>query len=78
MSTAIHPSPAPEAALPPADAAAFLGVSAKTLANWRSLGQGPAYVQYHGRRVAYLVEDLTAYRAANRVAGARTAGGDQR
>lgn len=72
MSATAHPSPTPQAALPPADAAAFLGVSAKTLANWRSLGQGPAYTQYHGRRVAYLLEDLDAFRKANRVA---TAGG---
>ncbi|MGI6879631.1 helix-turn-helix transcriptional regulator [Microbacterium sp. gxy059] len=68
-------SAAPSSALPPADAATFLGVSAKTLANWRSLGQGPAYVQFHGRRVAYLVEDLDAFRRANRVV---TAGGDRR
>lgn len=67
-------SAVPSSALPPADAATFLGVSAKTLANWRSLGQGPAYVQFHGRRVAYLLEDLDAFRRANRVA----AGGDRR
>lgn len=74
MPTTSSLSPAPEAALPPVDAAAFLGVSAKTLVNWRSLGQGPAYTQYHGRRVAYLVEDLDAFRRANRVAAA---GGDR-
>jgi hypothetical protein len=72
VSAPVHLSPSPEPALPPVEAATFLGVSAKTLANWRSLGQGPAYTQYHGRRVAYLVEDLVAFRSANRVA---TAGG---
>ncbi|GMA19603.1 helix-turn-helix domain-containing protein [Arsenicicoccus piscis] len=74
MSAPIHESRTPEDALAPADAATFLGVSVKTLANWRSLGQGPAYVQFHGRRVAYLVEDLTAFRMANRIA---TASGDR-
>lgn len=70
QSTNVAPSPTPDldAALQPADAAAFLGVSTKTLANWRSLGQGPDYVKYHGRRVAYLRADLEAYRRANRVA----------
>lgn len=60
-------NPITEPALLPVEAAAFLGVSAKTLANWRSLGQGPTYTQYNGRRVAYLVEDLDAFRRANRV-----------
>ena len=68
MSASINLPPIPEAALPSAGAATFLGVSPKTLANWRSLGIGPAYVQFHGRRVAYLVEDLTAFRMAHRVA----------
>lgn len=34
--------------LTPAEAAEFLGVSAKTLNNWRSKGRGPAYVKYAG------------------------------
>jgi hypothetical protein len=66
-------TPTPEDSLPPGSAflpvlaAVFLGVSVKTLANWRSLGLGPAYVQYNGRRVAYLMNDLESFRRANRV-----------
>ena len=57
----------PPHALCPADAAASIAVAEKTLANWRSRGIGPPYVKFHGRRVAYLVEDLTAFLSANRV-----------
>lgn len=52
----------------PEDAARFLAVSPKTLANWRSLGEGPRFVRYGGRRVAYLVSDLVEYREGPRAA----------
>lgn len=60
----------PEDALSPERASAFLGgrPSPKTLANWRSLGLGPAYVKYNDGTVAYLVEDLEAFRRSHRVA----------
>ncbi|MDO4243762.1 MAG: hypothetical protein Q4C85_08425, partial [Actinomyces sp.] len=55
-----------------AEAAEFLGVSTKTLTNWRSLGKGPSYLKYdlggaldgQGRRrgsVAYQVRDLRSF-----------------
>ena len=56
------------------EAAAFLGVTAKTLSNWRSQGQGPDYVKYgstidkKGRKrgsVVYLPSVLQAYRDAH-------------
>lgn len=66
-----------ERALAPAEAAEFLGVSTKTLTNWRSLGKGPTYLKYdlggtldgQGRRrgsVAYQVKDLRAFMEAHR------------
>ena len=66
-----------ERALAPAEAAAFLGISAKTLTNWRSLGKGPSYLKYdlggeldgQGRRrgsVAYQVKDLIDFMQAHR------------
>ncbi|MDY6213345.1 MAG: helix-turn-helix domain-containing protein [Schaalia hyovaginalis] len=66
-----------ERALSPAKAAAFLGVSVKTLTNWRSLGKGPSYLKYdlggtldgQGRRrgsVAYQVKDLRSFMQAHR------------
>lgn len=62
-----------ENALTAKEAAAFLGVSCKTLANWRSAGQGPNYIKYgttidrRGRKrgaVVYLPSALRAYRDA--------------
>lgn len=43
------------------DAARMLGIGAKTLANWRSLGKGPAYIRLSDSprsQVLYLYEDL--------------------
>ncbi|KAB1653249.1 DNA-binding protein [Pseudoclavibacter chungangensis] len=56
-------------ALSTEQASAFLGgrPSPKTLANWRSLGIGPAYIKYGDGLVAYLVEDLEAFRRSRRV-----------
>jgi hypothetical protein len=62
----------PEDALDTNAASAFLGgrPSPKTLVNWRCLGVGPAYVKYGEGLVAYLVEDLEAFRRSRRVATA--------
>jgi predicted site-specific integrase-resolvase len=55
------------------DAAKLIGVSAKTLAQWRSLGRGPCYVKTsgdrgsHGGRVVYHLKDIEAYVQRQRV-----------
>lgn len=60
--------PAQGHALTPSAAGEYLGnIATKTLANWRSLGIGPAYVRYSGGKVAYLIEDLEAFRRSRRV-----------
>ncbi|MDZ4777115.1 MAG: helix-turn-helix domain-containing protein [Alphaproteobacteria bacterium] len=41
-------------------AASFLGVAPKTLANWRSLGKGPKFCRL-GRVIAYRQGDLEAF-----------------
>lgn len=56
-----------EVAAPAKVAAQMLGVSPRTLANWRSEGKGPDYVRL-GRRhsaVVYRVDDLKDWLAAN-------------
>lgn len=56
-------APAP-AALPSVAAAAYIGVSRKTLSNWRALGEGPRWVRLGskpGARVVYRVADLNAF-----------------
>ena len=49
-----------------AEAAKLLGVTRKTLANWRSLGIGPQYLKYGGRLgpVRYRVADLADWQGA--------------
>jgi predicted DNA-binding transcriptional regulator AlpA len=41
-------------------AASFLGVAPKTLANWRSQGKGPKFCRL-GRAIAYRQEDLDVF-----------------
>jgi Helix-turn-helix domain len=50
-----------------AEAAKFLGVSRKTLTNWRSLGIGPPYLKYGSRLgpVRYRVDDLAEWQEAH-------------
>lgn len=43
-----------------AEAAAFLGIEAKTLTRWRWAGKGPKYVKV-GALVRYNLADLEAY-----------------
>ena len=50
-----------------AEAAAFLGRNKRTLANWRFLGIGPAYIKQNGRSVGYLEEDLIEFVRRNRI-----------
>lgn len=58
------------AVMPAAEAAAYLGLSPQTLANWRSRGKGPAYSRLGGSGrpvIVYRKEDLDAFLLANRV-----------
>jgi hypothetical protein len=52
------------AALTPSEAAAFLAVNPKTLANWRVSGKGPDFLKYGRRMVRYRLADLVAWRDA--------------
>ena len=47
------------------NAALYLGFSTKTLAQWRSMKKGPAYLR--AGRIFYRVEDLEQWLAARRV-----------
>ena len=51
------------------EAAAMLGVSSRTLANWRTQGIGPAFVRVGAvhSRTLYRVDDLSAWLDNNRV-----------
>ncbi len=40
------------------DAADVLGVSPRTLANWRSRGGGPHFVRLNGKAIRYRASDL--------------------
>lgn len=69
----------PDQTLTPNQAAKFLGVSVKTLNNWRSKGRGPAYVKYAGAidglgrqrgNVTYRLGDLRDYVNTHRVSTA--------
>jgi len=48
-------------------AAPLVGVTPKTLANWRTQGKGPKWIRC-GRLVRYHPADLSAHNEANRVA----------
>lgn len=63
--TGTRPSNA-EAAVGTSEAARMLGVSPKTLANWRCLGIGPQFLKYGGRLglVRYRLVDLAAWQDA--------------
>jgi DNA-binding transcriptional MerR regulator len=50
----------PDGRVPRARAAAILGLSAKTLANWGTRGLGPRSIRVGGRRF-YYVADLFAF-----------------
>jgi predicted site-specific integrase-resolvase len=48
------------------EAAKLIGVSRQTLANWRHLGRGPAYIK-QGRMVRYCQQDLLDFMLAGRI-----------
>lgn len=50
----------PDGRMSAADAAAYLGLDAKTLTNWRVQGKGPAHRKV-GSRVFYQLEDLNRF-----------------
>jgi Helix-turn-helix domain len=63
----MNTSELPSRLLSEREAAAELGpVSVRTLQDWRVRGIGPAYTKL-GRRVAYAVADLDAFKVAGRV-----------
>ena len=49
------------------DAAALLGISKGTAANWRSQGKGPAYSKVGSSLVVYELADLTDFITSGRV-----------
>lgn len=51
------PDPRLARLLDPGQVSTFLGVPVGTLANWRYLGRGPAFVRI-GRHVRYRADDL--------------------
>ncbi len=60
------------AALPPVYlnervAAAYLGISIRTIQRWRIAGDGPAYHQFGPRRILYRQSDLDAWAATRRI-----------
>lgn len=59
--------------LSPAQAANYLGISLKTLANWRCVGQGPPFAKVGGR-VAYRLAGLISWVEQREIGGARGEG----
>ena len=55
--TTVHVNVLPDGRLAAKEAAKYLGLSEKTLAQMRSQGRGPRYVKRAGR-VFYRIEDL--------------------
>jgi hypothetical protein len=55
-------------------AAEVLGITCKTLANWRCLGVGPQFIKHDGRNgaVRYRLVDLVAWQDARRRNGPRS------
>ena len=62
----------PSVRLSERDAASFLGITQRTLQDWRLNRRGPAYIQL-GRRIAYDRADLERFLADNRVEPERAA-----
>ena len=63
----------PPGLLTTSEAAAYYGISAGTMANWRSQGTGPTFNKIGDRRVGYRVADLDAFSiSARNAAEART------
>lgn len=62
--------------LPTREAAAFLGLSPRTLEKWRCTGEGPVYCVVSSRCVRYRLQDLEAW-AANRLRQSTSDPGDE-
>lgn len=77
--TAIGDTHLLDRSLRPAEAATYLGLSPKTLANMRWRGDGPAYVKGPGRRgsVRYTQTEPIAWRNAHRRTSTSDMGGDR-
>lgn len=56
----------PEQQLTTEQAAKLIGVAAKTLANWRTRRQGPAFYRISARSVSYKLADITDFMEARR------------
>jgi len=56
----VNVSVTPDGRLSRTDAAKFLGLSSKTLANWLSRGLGPKSIRVGGRRF-YFLDDLMGF-----------------
>ena len=54
-------------ALKEKEAAAYLGLSVKTLQAWRFYSKGPKYLKLSGRAIRYRVEDLDQFMEASTV-----------
>jgi predicted DNA-binding transcriptional regulator AlpA len=50
--------------LRPRDAASYCGLSVATFARLRGTGDGPRFIQLHGRNIGYRVADLDAWLAS--------------
>ena len=63
----------PPCGLPSTPAAAYIGVSRKTLSNWRAIGEGPPYARFGktGARIVYRVVDLEQFLAEHIVGAVR-------
>lgn len=53
------------------EAAEYLQLSPKTLANWRSKNEGPRFLRVGRRRILYRAEDLIAFSKAGASDGNR-------
>ena len=56
----------PDHRVPSSEAARFVGVSPKTLRNWRSKKVGPSWSRAGSRAVVYRIGDLIAFMEARR------------
>lgn len=68
MSTAIEPSPAPDAYLTETEVARRTTLSPRKLQHYRRDGGGPAFSKL-GKRVVYLWSDVAAWIASNASTG---------
>lgn len=69
-----------DAALTPGNAAVVLGISEKTLANWRCNGAGPPFLKLPGRRgsVRYPLSTLLSWRNEHMRVSTSDPGGERR